>query len=214
MQTFPALSLDQLMRWLREALASPTLEGMPARLLAAVLVTFHNSRTGATFPSLRTLARRMGCTTKTVIAAYRALEADGRLMHIARRSGPLTRDKMSHQYVLLLKGDLAESRAAQESPRGGMEWDGVWEEFPQGCAPQRYRPVGEAPTNRPSPIDQPERPEDAKEPGLAADTGKPEEMQPEQTDTGKADAVSPLPCSENRCVRLAQRIQRLANDRG
>jgi hypothetical protein len=72
MQSFPALSLDQLMLWLREVFASPTLSGM-ARLLASALATYHNSETGFTYPSIRTLARDMHCTPKTVIAAYREL---------------------------------------------------------------------------------------------------------------------------------------------
>jgi hypothetical protein len=224
MQSFPTLSLDQLMRWLREVFASPTLSGT-ARLLAAVLATYHNSETGFTYPSLRTLARDMHCTPKTVIRAYRELEADRRLKHIARRSGPGTRDRMSHQYVLLLRGDLAENRAARKSARGGMEQGGLWQPVPQPCTRHAHTPVVLRETNRPSVIDQPERPETE-----AGGTGTPEEAktqvaeQPTPEHTGKRETenadkpeaaqASHLPYSENRCVRLTRRIQHLANGRG
>jgi hypothetical protein len=225
MQSFPTLSLDQLMRWLREVFASPTLSGT-ARLLAAVLATYHNSETGFTYPSLRTLARDMHCTPKTVIRAYRELEADRRLKHIARRSGPGTRDRMSHQYVLLLRGDLAENRAARKSARGGMEQGGLWQPVPQPCTRHAHTPVVLRETNRPSVIDQPERPETeaaqtstpkASEPHEEAQTQQPEhtgKREAENADKPEAAQASHLPYSENRCVRLTRRIQHLANGRG
>jgi hypothetical protein len=244
MQSFPTLSLGQLLVWLREVLASPTLSGT-ARLLAAALATYHNSETGWTFPSLRTLARDMHCTPKTVIRAYRELEADRRLQHLERRSGPGTRDRMSHQYVLLPRGDLAENRAARKSARGGSDQGGLWQPVPQPCTRHIHTPVGLRETNRPSLIDQPERPETAAaqtstpkaresheetKAQQAAETGTPEEaktqaaQQPTPEHTGKREAenadkpeaaqAAPLPCSENRCVRLARRIQRLADGRG
>jgi hypothetical protein len=203
MQSFPTLSLGQLMLWLREVFASPTLSGT-ARLLAAVLATYHNSETGFTYPSLRTLARDMHCTPKTVIGAYRELEADQRLKHLERRSGPGTRDKMSHQYVLLLRGDLAENRAARKPARGGMEQGGVWQPVPQPCTQHAHTPVVLRETNRLSLIDQPERPETE-----AAQTSTPkaseqhEEAQPQQSEhTGKREAENdtPLPCSVERLI--------------
>src|SRR4051794_27549782 len=102
--TYPALPLDQLMTRQRQVFANTNLK--PSRkTVAAALATYHNSQTGWTFPSLRTIARVTGHHVETVIAAYRDLEAEEHLEHIERYRAD-TRGRDSHQYTLKLRGEV------------------------------------------------------------------------------------------------------------
>ena len=65
---------------------------------------------GVAFPSLRTLAERLGISTKTVIKYNRILEANG-LIRIERRKGK----KGSNLVTLLKVGDVKEGKLGGES---------------------------------------------------------------------------------------------------
>src|SRR4051812_42089598 len=67
---YPALSLDRLMSWMREVRANDSLPSS-RKTVAWALATYHNSRNGWTFPSLRTLARDCRIAPGAVIDAYR-----------------------------------------------------------------------------------------------------------------------------------------------
>jgi hypothetical protein len=112
--SYPALSLDKLMTWMREVRANPNL--LPSRkAVAYTLATYHNSSNGRTFPGLSRLASDTGLHRETVIAAYRDLEREGHLDHVERFDG---RVRLSHQYTLKMKAsnDDSSSVPADQPP--------------------------------------------------------------------------------------------------
>ena len=123
---YPALSLDRLMTWMREVRANDSLPSS-RKTVAWALATYHNSRNGWTFPSLRTLARDCRIAPGTVIDAYRDLEAAGHLEHVERWEAG---GRRSHQYVLRLQGEAG----------------GVVRSNQQGCSDPANTPVQIQPT--------------------------------------------------------------------
>src|SRR3954447_14645116 len=191
--TYPALPLDRLMAWQRQVFANPTLKPS-RRLVAAALATYHNSQTGWTFPSLRTIARVTGHHVETVIAAYRDLEAEGHLEHIERYRAD-TRGRDSHQYTLKLRGEVP----ANGNARPPAEVVGSAE---HPCSDPPSTPCSAQPNVTTEPLN------DKDERADAASAPAPE-ASPELASPPAAAAIS-----DNRLERLARRVQRLANGKG
>jgi DNA-binding MarR family transcriptional regulator len=183
-ETYPALSLDRLMSWLREIRANPNLR-TSRKAVAFALATYHNSDTGWTFPGITRLARDTGLHRETVIAAYRDLEAEGHLEHVERYADAGRRRRLTHQYVLKLRGAAP---ATPANDRGGHGTEAVG----SADAPPSDQPIT-PPSDGPT------------------ETTKPFNDQTERTDAAPA---APAPVSDQRLDRLARRAQRLANGKG
>jgi hypothetical protein len=187
-ETYPALSLDRLMTWLREIRANPNLR-TSRKAVAFALATYHNSDTGWTFPGITRLARDTGLHRETVIAAYRDLEAEGHLEHVERYADPARRQRLTHQYVLKLRGIVP---ATPANDRG---------RYPEEAVGSADAPPSDQPIAPPS--DQP-----TQTTNLSND-------RTERADaTPAAPAPVPAPVSDQRLDRLARRAQRLANGKG
>lgn len=183
-----ALSPVELIAWLRAALDSPML-GKSGRLVAGALITYHNSQTGLTCPSIRTLARRTRLSLESVIDGYRQLEADGRLDHRARSSWADSRDRMSNVYILV----PPPAPTAPDKPRRGhirdcgTRCDGeVFGRAEHPCSETPNTPVRPSRTERPE-VDT--RTKNNDRPGVAPPIERP---------------------PHSRAYRLSQRVQQLA----
>src|SRR4051812_34397958 len=140
-ETYPALSLDRLMSWLREIRANPNLR-TSRKAVAFALATYHNSDTGWTFPGITRLAKDTGLHRETVIAAYRDLEAEGHLEHVERYADLDRRQRLTHQYVLKLRGTAL---ATPPNDRGGGGGEAVGSAAPPRSV-QPTAPRSDAPT--------------------------------------------------------------------
>src|SRR5689334_23209598 len=138
-EIYPALSLDRLMSWLREIRANTNLR-TSRKAVAFALATYHNSDTGWTFPGITRLAKDTGLSRETVIAAYRDLEAEGHLEHIERYADLARRQRLTHQYVLKLRG-TALATPANDRGRGQEEIVGSADaspSVPPATPPRRF----------------------------------------------------------------------------
>jgi Helix-turn-helix domain len=187
------------MSWMREVRANDSLPSS-RKTVAWALATYHNSRNGWTFPSLRTLARDCRIAPGTVIDAYRDLEAAGHLEHVERWEAG---GRRSHQYVLRLQGEAGAG--------------GVFRSSQQGCSDPANTPVQIQATELTQANDKAERPGAAPEAAPTAaepEPAPPPPPAPPLPPESAAPPPAPPPISAGQLDRLARRAQQLANGRG
>src|SRR3954447_21960945 len=211
---------------MRQVLEDP--EGTKSgNLVAAGLLVHHNSRTGKTCPSVRTLADLTGLSLESVIQGRRDLEARGHLQHVARRSWDHTADRMSHLYRLVLKVPVA----ANDDPGRGVAVDSeeaarVFGPVAQGCSDPPNRGVPPARTELREDTEQ----KTTDRPGDSAALLEPAELAelpetppiPEDASTGECADTRPLheitglppETTRVRVDLLSRRIQQLAGPPG
>jgi DNA-binding transcriptional MocR family regulator len=199
--TYPALPLDRLMAWQRQVFANTNLR--PSRkTVAAALATYHNSQTGWTFPSLRTIARVTGHHVETVIESYRDLEAEGHLQHIERFRAD-TRGRDSHQYTLKLRGEVPANGNAHPPAEVVGEVLGSAE---HPCSDPPSTPCSAQPNVTTESLnDKTERADDAAVP--TQETAP--ESAPPPAPPAPPSLAAAAPIRDSRLERLAQRVQRL-----
>src|SRR5689334_7663908 len=174
-EIYPALSLDRLMSWLREIRANTNLR-TSRKAVAFALATYHNSDTGWTFPGITRLAKDTGLSRETVIAAYRDLEAEGHLEHVERYADAGRRQRLTHQYVLKLRGTVP-ATPANDHGQCREELVGSVDAAPSD---QAIAPPSDEPTQTTKPLN-------------------------DQTERSDAKPAVPTPVGEHRLDRLARR---------